>query len=89
MRMVLELVPTLGGKMSSGSIFQEVAGRPGYGFPKQSHLSEMGFIKQLPGHELMGVYFNGRFKGFWAEHGAMRSTPMNLVGRKPSFSQGC
>ena len=53
-RMVLELVPTLGGKMSSGSIFQEVAGRPGYGFPKQSHLSEMGFIEQLPGHELMG-----------------------------------
>ena len=89
MRMVLELVLTLGGKMSSGSIFQEVAGHPGYGFPKQSHLSEMGFAKQLPGHELMGVYFNGQFKGFWAEHGAMRSTPMNLVGRKPSFSQGC
>ena len=87
-KVALELVPTSGGgggKMSGSGIFQEVAGCPGYGFPKQSHLSEMGFAEQLPGHELMGVYFNDRIKGFWAEQGAMRSTPMNLLGLKPSF----
>ena len=78
-----------GGKMSDGGIFQEVAGHPGYGFPKQSHLSEMGFSEQLPGHELMGVYFNSQLKGFWAEHCTMISTPINLLGLKPSFSQGC
>ena len=75
--------------MSGDGIFQEVIGRPGNGFLEQSHLSEMGFTEQLPGHELMGVYFNDRLKGFWAEHGTMRSTPMNLLGLKPSFSSGC
>ena len=85
-RVALELVPTLGRKMSGDGIFQEVIGSPSNGFLEQSHLSEMGFTEQLPGHELMGVYFNGRLKGFWAEHGAMRSTPMNLLGLKPSFS---
>ena len=47
-----------GGEMSDDSLFQEVAECPGYGFPKQSHLSKMGFTEQLPGHELMGIYFN-------------------------------
>ena len=74
------------GEMSGGGIFQEVAGRPGYGFPEQSHLSEIGFAEQLPGHELTGVYFNGWLKGFWVEHGTMRSTPMTPVGLKPNFS---
>ena len=64
MRVALELVPTLGGKMSGGSIFQEVYGRPNYGFPKQPHLLEMGFAEQLLGHELMGIYFNDRLNGF-------------------------
>ena len=57
-RVALEPIPTLGGEMSDGSLFQEVAERLGYGFPKQSHLSKMGFTEQLPGHELMGIYFN-------------------------------
>ena len=72
--------------MSGGGIFQEVAGRLGYSFPEQSHLLEMGFAEQLPGHELTGVYFNGWLKGFWVEHGAMGSTPMTPVGLKPNFS---
>ena len=40
-----------GGEMFDGGLFQEVAECPGYGFPKQSHLSKMGFTEQLPGHE--------------------------------------
>ena len=63
-RVALELVPTSRGVMSGGSISQEVVGRPGYGLPEQSHLSEMRFAEQRPGHELMGVYFNSQFKGF-------------------------
>ena len=72
--------------MFESGISQEVTGRWGYAFPEQSHLSEMGFAEQLPGHELTGVYFNGWLKGFWVEHGAMGSTPMTPVGLKPNFS---
>ena len=90
MRVTLELVPTSAGeggpKVSDGGISQEVVERLGYGFLEQSHLSKMRFVEQLPGHELMGVYFNDRLKGFWAEHGAIGSTPMTLVGLKPNFS---
>ena len=57
-RVALEPIPIFGGEMSDGGLFQEVAERPSYGFPKQSHLLKMGFTEQLPGHELMGVYFN-------------------------------
>ena len=89
MRVALELVPTWGGgEMCGSGISQEVAEHLGYGFPEQSHLTEMRFAKQLLGHELMGVYFNDRVKGFWAEHGAIGSTPMTLVGLKPNFSRG-
>ena len=46
------------GEMFDRSLFQEVAGHLGYGFPEQSHLSKMEFVEQLPSHELMVVYFN-------------------------------
>ena len=89
-RVTLELVPTSvgegGAEVSDGGIFQEVVGRLGYGFLEQSHLSKMRFVEQLPGHELMGVYFNDRLKGLWAEHGTMGSMPMTPAGLKPSFS---
>ena len=75
--------------MFESGISQEVTGRWGYAFPEQSHLSEMRFAEQLLGHELMGIYFNDRLKGFWAERGAIGSTPMTPVGLKPNFSQGC
>ena len=53
-----------GGEMFESGISQEVTGRRGYAFPEQSHLSEMRFAEQLLGHELMGIYFNDRLKGF-------------------------
>ena len=53
-----------GGGMFESGISQEVTGRRGYAFPEQSHLSEMRFAEQLLGHELMGIYFNDRLKGF-------------------------
>ena len=89
-RVTLELVPTSAGeggpKVSDGGISQEVVERLGYGFLEQSHLSKMRFVEQLPGHELMGVYFNDRLKGLWAEHGTMGSMPMTPAGLKPNFS---
>ena len=84
-KVALELVPTLGEVMFGGGISQGVIEHPGYGFPKQSHSSEMGCAGQLPGHELMSIYFNDRPNGFWAKHDAIGSAPMTLVGLKPSF----
>jgi len=71
--------------MFGGGISQGVARHSGYGLPEQSHVSEMGRTGQLPNHELISIYFNGRPNGFWAKHDAIGSGPMALVGLKPSF----
>ena len=86
MRMALELVPTSGGRCLAAASFKKLPGVWAMVFPSNHICRRWGFAKQLPGHELTGVYFNGWLKGFWVEHGAMGSTPMTPVGLKPNFS---
>ena len=71
--------------MFGGRISQEVVGHLVYGLLEQSHVLEMGRVRQLLGHELISIYFNDRPNGFWAKHNAIGSAPMALVGLKPSF----
>ena len=85
-KVALEVVPTSkGGVMFGGGISQGVAKHLGYGLPKQTHVLELGCAGQLPGHEVMSIYFNDQSNGFWAKHEAIGSAPMALVGLKPSF----
>ena len=86
-RVVLELVPTSkwGGGDVRRRISQGVAGHLGYGLPEQTHASELGRVEQLPGHELMSIYFNDRPNEFWAKHEAIGYAPLALVGLKPNF----
>ena len=71
--------------MFGSGISQEVVGHPGYGLLEQSHVLEMGRVRQLLGHELISIYFNDWPNGFWAKHNAIGSAPMALGGLKPSF----